>query len=228
MQVFSLLPFLVWYVLPGLNLITFCIAIPALVLNLHGAAAAFSVDDLVGAAVIALIIGFVMDSVKLYRLTPRYRSQKSAFHARLGTALEIDQEDVGKIFEIVRSDVRAQEPLDRTVELDHSRWVMINHTSKTFFLAAGVWLGVGIVHATGSSSVAYFGLLSTTSLLWKLPLDGAFAITSLVVGLRMQKIAYQVADTSDMNYLIYVRRNAERLKAEITRFLAEGDPNPEG
>jgi len=217
------MPFLVWYVLPGLNLLTFCIAIPAVVLNLHRAAAVFSVDDLIGAAIMALVVGFIMDSVKLYRFSPRYGLQKQEFEARLGHALEIDKADVRNIFEIIRSDVRAQDPSSSTVELDHSRWVMINHTSKTFFLAAAVWAGILIVHVVSPAPVTYFGLLTTMSLVWKLPLDLAFAIVSIVIGLRMQSVAYQAANTSDMNYLIYVRKNADRLKREITSFLAEGD-----
>ena len=133
-QVLNFMPFLVWYVLPGLNLLTVCVVAPVLVLNLHGAAAAFSVPDPVGAAVLAVVIDFIMDAVKLSRFTPGYRAQKSAFHARIGDTLAIDPGDVAKVFDIIRADVRGEDPVSRTVELDHSRWVMINHTSKTFFV----------------------------------------------------------------------------------------------
>ena len=221
------MPFLVWYVLPGLNLLTFGIAIPAIVLNLHGAAAVFSVDDLIAAAIMALVVGFIMDSVKLYRFSPGYGLQKQEFEARLGQALEINRTAVRNIFEIIRSDVRAQDPSASTIELDHSRWVMINHTSKTFFLAAGVWAGILMVHLVSPAPVTYFGLLTTMALAWKLPLDLAFAIVSIVIGWRMQSVAYQAANTSDMNYLIYVRKNSDRLKREITNYVTEGDPQAE-
>jgi hypothetical protein len=227
MQVLDFMPFLVWYVLPGLNLLTVCVAIPVLVLNLHRAAAVFSVSDLVGAAVLAIVIGFIMDAVKLYRVSPGYQAQKRAFHARLGIALGVKQEDVAKVFDIIRADVRAQDPSSRTVELDHSRWVMINHTSKTFFLGAAVWLAIVVTHAFSSSSVTFIGLLKTGTLSWQLGIDSALLVLNVAIGLRMQRIAYQEADTSDMNYLIYVRKNAARLKADVAAHIVEGDPGGE-
>jgi hypothetical protein len=227
-QVFTLMPFVVWYVLPGLNLLTVCIVVPVVALNLPGAVGIFSIEDLLAAAILSVIIGFVMDSAKLYRWSPNYGAQKKKFHDRLGSALGIDGKDVPKIFDVVRADVRAHkdDPGAGSIELDHSRWVMINHTSKTFFLGAAVWIGIGLVHIGSDRWVRYFGLFSTRSLEWQLAFDAGLALLYFLIGWRMQRFAYDAADTSDMNYLIYVRRNADRLKEEITPFLEKGDPNP--
>lgn len=228
MQVFTLMPFVVWYVLPGLNSLAICIVVPVAALNLRGAEGILSIENFLPAAISSVIIGFVMDSVKLYRWSPNYRAQKKKFHDRLGSALGIDGGDVPKVFDVVRADIRAhkEDPGAGSIELDHSRWVMINHTSKTFFLGAAVWIGIALVHVGTERSVRYFGLFSTLSLEWQLAFDGGLALLYFLIGWRMQHFAYDAADTSDMNYLIYVRRNADRLKGEITPFLEKGDPNP--
>lgn len=104
------LSFFVWYILPGLNFLVVDVLVPLVVLS-PGTVLLLGADfgHFVLLGVSALVVGFVMDSLKLYQFTWGYAKKKAEFLDKLGSILDVGQPEAERVFPAIRGLAR-QDP----------------------------------------------------------------------------------------------------------------------
>src|ERR1043166_3217292 len=133
------LPAFLWYILPGLTFILAAIALPMLLAKPSLLVEVSSLSGMVAIFVVALITGFLMDSLKLYRFELSYANRKSHFLSDLATQLGTTKERMEPLMDALRSTLAERDTFGRAVVFSHSRWVMLSHSAKCFYAFAGVW-----------------------------------------------------------------------------------------
>ena len=132
-------PTFLWYILPGVNVIAVDVLFPMLLLEPQQLTKLESLGGVVLLGVAALAIGFIMDSFKLYQLSWQYKSIHDSFFVDLGNKLDVSTERAHIAFGAFRILIQEKGPLGESVVFDHARWVMINLTSKCFYVLAVIW-----------------------------------------------------------------------------------------
>jgi hypothetical protein len=132
---------------------------------------------------LGLVVGFMIDGLKIYQFDPGYKRRKAAFMSNLALALDIPVEDAPSFF------VRAAQ-FERKLglgEIDfiHSRWVMIDASGKLCFSAAILW-GVTAIRCIPS---ARYHLVIIAVILFLLSLR--YFMTARQERLRVEKLYIQ-------------------------------------
>ena len=155
------LPAFLWYILPGLNFVLAVIAVPVLLLDPALLLQLGSLGGAVLVVLLALVAGFVMDSLELYALRSGHALKKRAFFEHLGRELGMSGDHARTLIDAVRMGLPERGALGRAVAFNHSRWVMMTHSAKCFYMLAIVWFFIAIVmHAQDKAPwyVTLFGL----------------------------------------------------------------------
>jgi hypothetical protein len=188
-----------------------------MIFNIKFIEKSMTLGSVIGFLFIGLIVGLLMDSVKLYQLTPKYRSIKKDFYIQLSEIIIYDKKgsiengkEVFRIAKVILSNEGKEFPL-----WEHSRWVMMNHTSKAFFVSSIVWsfllykfwnsqLKAGIyILSTNESRVLIFSII----------------ILILLIGYKLHKESFKILQEANDTYKTYVKIN----KKKIYQFILEDD-----
>jgi len=149
--------------------------------------------NILGIVFLGLVVGFMIDGLKIYQWDPGYKRRKMAFMCNIALALEVPTEEAPSFF------VRAAQ-IERKLglgEIDfiHSRWVMIDASGKLCLLAAILW-----------------GL---TAMLWipnaRYPL-GIVAAILLLLALRYIITARQERQRVEKLYIQFCKLNAQMIR----------------
>jgi putative hydrolase of HD superfamily len=209
------LPAFLWYILPGLNFVLAVIVIPLLLLNPNLLLAASSVGGLVLALLLALVAGFVMDSLKLYALGNQHEDKKDDFFNRLAQGLGTTRDQAAVLIDALRMGLPEHGALGRAVAFNHSRWVMMSHSAKCFILLAILWCVIAIALQYQETNAWYQQALGIPagppSLLADLTLIALMGLT----GWQIEVHARQQRSHCDELYFAYVQRHSARLRDEL-------------
>jgi hypothetical protein len=210
------LPTFIWYVLPGINAIFFLVVLPITILDFELLANSFSWITVVGWLMGGLIIGFLMDSMKIYKFTYGYRKLKDRFFKDLAKAVGGNEGDrnVGRnIFVVMR--LMMDEEKNLFPFWEHSRWVMINHTSKTAFLAVILW-GYLLGRLWGKEIILFnrYPLSQIESQI----LLASLIVTFSLISYRLHRVSLGVIREANLVYMKYILKN----KASIISTATDG------
>lgn len=206
------LPAFLWYVLPGLNFICLVVLLPVLFVRPSWAAPIQSLGGVAAIILAALVCGFIMDSLKLYRLTPGYSRIRTQFFKEIAEALRVDQAKAVDYFDAIRVGISKWGSLGEAVAFDHSRWVMINLTSKCFYLLGALWLLIGLSTYSRAAVPAFHQFIGRTAPESAFYVEIPLAGMSFLVGLRLSRIAKDHLHRSNSKYLLYLSQNEERTR----------------
>jgi hypothetical protein len=225
------LPAFLWYVLPGVNAIFFLLVLPTVTLDFEFLSKSMSWTSVLGYLTAALVIGFLMDSMKLYKFTWGYSRAKRAFYLQLASAARGNlapvpdttaNERLGKsIFRLVRFSMGKEGTIFPLWE--HSRWVMANHSSKLAYASSAMWAYL-LLRVQGRE-VLLLGRY-TLSPLESRVLVVAFAVAFLMIGLRLSRESWRVLEDSNNMYVDYVLASEPAL-AEKLKLVCAGTDRPE-
>jgi hypothetical protein len=215
------LAFVLWYVLPGLNFLVINILLPLALLNPDKFADYSSVGSLIVLLGAALVVGFVMDSMKLYQFTRGYGKKKAMFFRDLGDKLSVSSDRAREIFNSIRGLASQNGSGSENLSLEHSRWVMMNHTAKCFYLLAATWLVILIIHNISPDTASYLGL-SVYDDNAVLVIDSAIVIAVSLIGVRLSRMSSDHLALSNQGYLDFVARNSKLIRDKI---IVEGIAN---
>ena len=214
------LPAFLWYIMPGINAIFFLVVVPAAVVDFDFLQKGLSWASVLGSLAAALVIGFLMDSMKLYQFTRGYKQAKKRFYLQLASASQglvetaedtADNSERGKtIFRLVRLSMGKDGGIFPLWE--HSRWVMVNHSAKLAYAACVFW--AYLLVKSYPHGVFVMGRYALS------PIDGRcliaiFAVGFLIVGLRLSKESWHVMEDANCMYLYYVLANREELTEKV-------------
>ena len=156
-----------------------------------------------------------MDSLKLYQFTVGYAKTRNEFFQKLAAELGLDQSTTDSIFEAIRLGLVDGGSLGKAVAFDHSRWVMINHTSKCFYLFASIWL-VLAVSSIITGFVPFYEHALGVKGLWPRLICNALVFTiAVVIATRLSLIAKKHHRFNGDKYLLYVKRYKRDILLEV-------------
>ncbi len=208
------IPAFLWYILPGINAICFLFVMPIFIIDSNLIKDRITVSSVLGWLLGGLIIGFLMDSMKLYKITFGYRSMKRRFMSELSRAIFEQSDASGELGQQVFRAMRLllgkeQNPFP---SWEHSRWVMINHTSKVAYTATCFWAYT--FFALWQSKVNLLGVYQFSQVGGRLLL-GFLATISFFIGLRLDLESRKVAHDANKLYIQYVISRREDIASML-------------
>ena len=150
--------------------------------------------------------------------------RRRSFFSRIGEILSVSARDAEILFYPIREFVSENEQAWDNISFEHSRWVMINHTAKCFYLLGIMWIGIGLVHYFGKLPVTYLGLpVYTTD--WVLVVDVSIFLLCVLIGARLSKMSLAHLEISNKRYLEFIKRNSEKISSILNLEHTDKDIN---
>jgi len=211
-------PFL-WYIIPGFNFFAVDCLLPVALTDPTLLKHFASIGGIVIVFISALVVGYIMDSLKLYQLTFGYAKTRDASFDEISAALGLDRNTTLSILDAIRFGLAERGAFGKAVAFEHSRWVMINHTSKCFFLFTIIWFALALRAAAVGFVPFYQEAFGVKGVWTRLVCDALVIMLSLVIGVRLSRIAKHHHRLTGEKYLHYVRL----YKAELLKELLGAD-----
>ena len=189
------LPTLVRYGLTGMVAVILFIVLPYVFLE-PDIAIKFATPGGISVLVVGgIIVGFLLDALKVYQLSPGYKKTKQQFFNDIASVVNV-QSDEAMAFSSRAVQLEKQNE-GGNIFFQHSRWVMIT-TSGTLFSVGGIC-----------------GCLSVYNFLSSKLIRNCFAVSvagfiSLVIGARLFQTAKQVRKMVNQDYLFFCKENREQ------------------
>jgi len=93
---------------------------------------------LLGLFSISFVVGYLLNSLKLYNLTPKYSKRKNKFLKKFADILEIKEEEATVYFSILIRFSRHGQGI--SLEKKQAEWHLLENTSKIFLVAVLQWI----------------------------------------------------------------------------------------
>lgn len=207
----------VWYVLPGINLVFFLVVLPLAILDYGALSDTFSFGAVAGLTVVGMIGGFLMDSMKLYQFTPGYHRTRKRFYDCLARVVHDTEDastesgrDVFRSLQVILSSKRSEERL--YPDLEHARWVMINHTSKVFYISAFLWACLLFVGGFSDSTMLGRYALSPAA---NATVRAALCAVSALIAVRLDQVFRKVLRESNRTYVKLAANEKKNVLASL-------------
>jgi hypothetical protein len=126
---------LIWYLVPGLGLILFFVC-PLLVLNPAVAKLFVSTVGPFGIVILGIILGFLLDGLRLYRFRPRYFTIRGKFFGDLQATIAPNLNPY--FIQSCISDVAKSKNVTG-LSLHHAIWIMLGDFTILSFIEAFFW-----------------------------------------------------------------------------------------
>ncbi|MBF0520804.1 MAG: hypothetical protein HQK92_13920 [Nitrospirae bacterium] len=212
------IPLFMWYILPGINAICLLVIFPLLILNTKYVLTNLSLVSVIGWILAGLVIGFLMDSMKLYQYTFKYSEDSNDFFYSLSFIINGEKDiTIGKkrgreIFNIIGFMLRDE---NKTFPLfEHSRWVMVDHSSKIALISFFVWFFIGAFSfLTSELDTLYIN--SYMKVLYCKLFICLLSLLYLFIGFRLNKVSNEIRQEANKLYETY----AKLYKEEISKMI---------
>jgi len=198
----------IWYLVPGLAFELFLL-FPFFVLSPPLAKAIFTNLGPVGIVLVAIVLGFILDGLRLYRLRPKYDETKSKFFSDL--LIILNASGLDPYFVQSRVADLAREKNVSGIAIHHAIWIMHGHMSMLAFLESCFWaLTIGYFYFW--EKAPYPVLVSTYNWYKALSLFACLSLGFLLVGLRFYKISSQDQKTTNKMFLDFAKQHVVEIK----------------
>ena len=190
-------PDLIRYGLTGIVAIGAFLLIPMSVLNPDSLRLLGSVGGVTGTVVAGIVLGFLIDALKLYQFSPGYRLARREFAAGIAKALEVPQMPQADAMVYFSRAVHLERAkAGGAIFFDHARWAMMIMSSVLLAAASITWVSVALWYsATHRHHPALY----------------LAALALGVLAFRLDRTARQQRRRVNMEYLAFCRENRDEL-----------------
>ena len=185
------------YILSGINFIPFAIILPLIYLQPDTLKDLLAGNSFLSLSVLGIVIGYLLDILKVYQLTPRFKSNRQKFMRTVSEILDVPKEEVSSYFSLTTKLSSRFGNYD--LERRRSELVLALHTAVTRILAIVIWCSI----------IAYevwFKVFSTRSVI---PI--AAGIISLLLSIRLFNIANREREKLNQDFLIFLQKNKREI-----------------
>ena len=137
------------YVLSGFNFLLFVLIIPLLYLFPNKMENILNQSSFLMVSLLSIAIGYLIDILKFYQLTPEYNAKKAQFWKNMVDLLEIPKAQRSSYFALIKALSRKYSSYD--LEQQQSKWVLVSHTAITFSISTIIWFSILIYHVLRST-----------------------------------------------------------------------------
>ena len=201
---------LVWYLVPGLCATAFFI-FPIGVFYPQALKAFIGAISPFGLIFIGILLGFILDGLRLYRVRKGYNAIKKDFFTKLTGLFGLDERyDPYFVLSIVND--HAAKDKNTKISFYHAVWIMHGEIAVLFIINALVWAIIAcftIFHNVPDSTI--FILKDNTSKAIT-SICFVFAALFLAIGIRIKNISTEGQKTTNNMFLGYALSNKSAIK----------------
>jgi hypothetical protein len=202
---------IVWYTLPG-AMFLFVVLFPVSIMYPNKIAYLFDNVGILGLFFIAIILGFLLDGLRLYRLRPQYMKIRSSFFDELKTALESEQNPY-YLLEYLHK--LLNETHYNTLRFYHSIWIMLGQVSTSIIFSSLLLWPFFMFNVTFlNGNCALFGeeVLKSHYVLFCF-----FSLSlSVTIGFRIMIISIEEQKKCNKMYIEFAKSNKDQIKEALT------------
>lgn len=208
---------IIWYILPG-EMILFIFLFPFLLLVPEKT---FSIITEISGIMwigIGIILGFIMEGLRLYRFRPRYKKIRKEFFAKLQVPFQNKKEDINPYYILdIIYDLATEKHYD-TIRLYHSIWIMLGQLSISFLLA-GVAYFPAVVFAYFKITAKYYLVGQTVSANLYVVTWSMLCVLAIILGIRIMYVSLEEQRKVNDMYIDFMNSN----KTELLKRIKDGD-----
>jgi hypothetical protein len=153
-------------------------------------------SGIVNIVLVILVMGFLVDTLKLYQISPFYKIRQQQFLIKFSGVLGVNSSEASTWFSVVSDTARIHG--NTYLARKQSEWIMANHSAKILYIAFVLWLMIG-VHFTVNNSLSHQ--------IWAFTLGGI----SIVTGIRLHGVAHAEWKKSSKLFLLYAIKNKSQI-----------------
>jgi len=185
------------YILSGINFILFAIILPLIYLQPDTLKDLLAGNSFLSLSVLGIVIGYLLDILKVYQLTPRFKSNRQKFMKKVSEILDVPKEEVSSYFSLTTKLSSRFGNYD--LERRRSEWVLALHTAATLILAIIIWCSI----------IAYEVWFNVFSIRSAIPIVAG--IISLLLSVRLFNIAEREREKLNQDFLIFLQKNKKEI-----------------
>jgi hypothetical protein len=185
------------YILTGINFILFVIIFPVIYLQPDRVNDLLAGNSFLSLSVLGIVFGYLLDILKIYHLTPRFKSNRQQFFKKISGILDIPKEEVSSYFSLTtRLSTRFG---NYDLERRRSDWILTLHTAVTLILAIIIWGSIIVFEV-------WYEVISIRSVI---PIIAG--IISLLLSIRLFNIAERERVKLNQDFLIFLQKNKKEI-----------------
>lgn len=196
---------LIWYFLPGLYVVLI-ILLPIVGVDPKFAKPFFASIGPVGIITLALVSGFLVDGLRLYRLRPKYSKIKKEFFKTLSK--RVKKRD--PYFVLDQTVIHARTNSSSEVRFNHSIWIMLGQMSFLTWVHTMAWIISPILQYYLFGVVKTFG--STFDIQKTLFCYGIITLISTAIAARLTYMSLEEQKKTNGIYIDYLKSNPDLFK----------------
>lgn len=200
----------IWYLVPGLGLIFFLL-FPLLVFNPEITKLFFNTVGPFGIIILGIILGFLLDGLRLYRFRPKYSKIRESFFLDLQATIAFNLDPY--FIQSCINDIASSKKVTG-LSLRHAIWIMLGNFTILGFLEGIFWVLYSLY--------LYFFPPCTYSLFDKnvsrntaIGICAVFAVLFLFIGSRFLCISTQDQKTTNRMYLDFAKQHRDKIRQSL-------------
>lgn len=212
MDIFNKVPIsqFIWYLVPGLSLALYILFptaafAPQKIIKFFDAVGSF------GIIMLAIILGFLADGLRLYRFRPKYRKIKRLFFAELRGKVDLDSDPYSILAAV--NDL-ALESGFTNLGFRHSIWIMLGHLTFINACEAVFWAGY-VVYVYGGDGKIYHMFGMDFERCVALTISSALFLLFALITVRVGYICREEQGVTNAMYLSFMGNNKSRLEKKL-------------
>ena len=185
------------YILSGINFILFAIILPLVYLQPDTLKDLLAGNSFLSLSVLGIVIGYLLDILKVYQFTPKFKSNRQSFMKKVAEILDVPKEDVSSYFSLTTKLSNKFGNYD--LERRRSEWVLALHTAVTLILAIVIWCSI-ITYEVWSQTFSSKSVIPIVAV-----------IISLLLSIRLFNIADRERQKLNQDFLIFLQKNKKEI-----------------
>lgn len=186
------------YILTGFNFVVLVILLPALYLAPDLTKNVLADASAIIIILISIAIGYFMDILKVYQMTPKFNTKKNLFMDGVAKTLEIPREQASAHFSLASKLCMKYGIYD--IDKRRSEWVLMLETGVALVVSSVIWSLIFVLEL--------FNL--PISFRSAIPISAIFF--SLIFALRLFKIADHERDKGNQGFFMVLEKNKARIR----------------
>lgn len=206
---------IIWYIVPGFMLM-FATIVPFIIISPSDTLAVLNgIGGFIWFAV-GILLGFLMEGLRLYRLRPGYNRIKQHFFSQLQLPFhrEDDSRDLNPYYILDHIYDLATEKKYETIRLYHSIWIMLGQLSMILLISGLIYFpAIAILNYGVYSHTLIWGENASTKLyigIWI-----GISVLTTAMGIRILCISLEEQKKVNKMYLEFMLSNLQELKQRI-------------
>jgi hypothetical protein len=189
------LPEFIRYGLTGFNALVWLFLTPILIMKPDIFPILLNTSTIIGITLFALVLGFLLDTLKLYQLSFGYKAKREKFLQEFAKKLKIEDWETSSFFSLTTQ--MSKQMNKPELEIRQAQWILADHTAKVFFIGTVVLLILFFFYTNFWNHQRIFLIIAIACYI--------FCMIRLFYIRKIERIK------SDKNYLIFARDNREKI-----------------